>query len=800
MTASRSGSIFRPQISQSTGLRQLCSLFFANQLHHFENEQFLENSKQLREIVAYATYVFGKSNDFLLSQTAPPSTTLHLPEATAASLAAKAAAAAAAAAVAAADVAVASASDKESTPPAPVEKKRLRRGSLDMRRLKLIEAATTKSVLPKGVPTMTETEFALSLCQHILPIVPKGSNAVLSTEVDPDLLQLYYAWFRKALPLIRLRDNEAAIETAVKANKSLASLLSPKNFSVQRSLPDHSSPPLNFLAKLPDPIILSVNEGWSALEVSDAISCIYESIYDDLNDPVTGKLNSFPNINCSLATATHDYFSDVFYKSKAICLQNLKCFCKGIVNHHNEPPFGTRIYVFAVLSGVIKLEFDVDKVVRHPEAVKMLLKVYKTFLPLNTNSAAEECQGGEGGDEEEKSSDGECSIIHKTFGSLLRTNNRRTMVPCIPSNNCVTFRTTVRRLLSEIPQSSYNNEANSNILLSDLEGCCHRYRGFYMIDVDILAMKILTYFCKSHGGFQWSGVDALHVSSKSRGSSRGSRGSRHRAQRKISRGPEHLLQRDANKANPPPPHSVVEVAIPTLPTNEEVALFSASPAGDLMKKFMDRVRHKIEHRNAAAREEQLMLEELSQKKKESTTEAEHHDVVDIFGDESTDGLALPTLKKKKTLPTISYPSQNLIFAFVNLKDKSGEEVSFEEFRLWSDTTNMQNSLSIILRSSLNQVFTVRAAPFDVVRDVIARSKIALDNMDKNFVLSHDGLCLDQGKRMIDYNIQNNACLRIWDAEEFDEFLFVQDQASHQDRESSTAFPESLNIPMTLKGG
>ena len=116
-------SLFRVVCPPSSGIRQVADNFFTTQLHYLEQETFMENSAQLRNIVAFVTFVFGKNNEHLVESALPnPDLRESSEDASSQKLKRKASLA--------------------------------RRGSLDMRRMKLIETDANKDALPKGVPSM----------------------------------------------------------------------------------------------------------------------------------------------------------------------------------------------------------------------------------------------------------------------------------------------------------------------------------------------------------------------------------------------------------------------------------------------------------------------------------------------------------------------------------------------------------------------------------------------------------------------------------------------------------------------
>ena len=208
-----------------------------------------------------------------------------------------------------------------------------------------------------------------------------------------------------------------------------------------------------------------------------------------------------------------------------------------------------------------------------------------------------------------------------------------------------------------------------------------------------------------------------------------------------------------------------------LPTDEQVEEFRESKAGELCLAYIGVMMEKIAHRRRAEEEERRRVEEL--RAVEVEAEEKKVEYEDLFAEDDDE----EEEEEKPTLPVITYPTDNLTRACVNLKERdTREEVCFEEYRQWSDAQNRKNSLSLIVRDKLNQTFTVRAAPFDLVSDVMDRCKMIVENPSKMWVLSHDGSRMSLGLRMIDHNIMNNACLKIWEEEEWFEYDIVHKAA------------------------
>ncbi len=595
----------------------------------------------------------------------------------------------------------------------------------------MVEQETSSKLLPKQVPSETEMEFALSLVQHIYYIMPKGQAAVYETRIDTDQLSLLYAWFKRAVPSIRRFD-------LLSTDKSPLKSLTPKA-STRLSL--HSSMSLDILASIDSDVAPEFysHHGWQPIEVSDAISCIYESYYE-LPEPPSQALSEY----------TYDYFHGVYFKSNAICKNKLEKFIFGILAHHMSRDFGMRIHIFGILCGIVKLDFDMNRIACHPKALHFVLKVMKEFLPRSP-----------------------------TLGSQLRTDTNKTMVPCIGPDS-ISFRSTIRKILNEVPKGSNNTDKTMNVLLHELESGCVRYKGFQMIDLDWLVMKMLTYWCKSYGGFNWFKVEALFVPQKSRG------GSRKGKRSKDVGGSNNVGGGGNSHGNGSEGSQILLVGTPkhsqemkekeekkALPTPLQMEEFKKSRAGTVMLEWTRAMRDRIRHRV-----EMAAIEEAARNGEEDEGEVKKEEFqkgpgIDLFADEN-EGLVDPT-PPKPTLPTITYQTKGLKLGCVNYRDKeTGDEISFEEYRQWSDNENRKKSLSLILRTRLNQTYSVRAAPFDCVGDVVARSKLAQQNPDKHYVVAFDGLGMDNNERLIKYGVQNNACLRLYEYEEWLELQFVKD--------------------------
>lgn len=160
-----------PPPSPSSSVRYHLDAFLSHQMHYFENERFLDEYPKLRKMVAYITFVLSKNRDFLTAEqegAADPA----------------AAVAAGAASLITSQSSVLSAASK-----APPGARLERRGSLDLRRIKLIESQLTKKEtagVAAGID-VPELDFVMSLCQHLAHIVPRG-QAALTDEIDEGLL------------------------------------------------------------------------------------------------------------------------------------------------------------------------------------------------------------------------------------------------------------------------------------------------------------------------------------------------------------------------------------------------------------------------------------------------------------------------------------------------------------------------------------------------------------------------------------------------------------------------------------
>ncbi|GMH92094.1 hypothetical protein TrVE_jg8904 [Triparma verrucosa] len=741
----RSGSVsYRATTSNTESIRTICNSFLNEKMVNIDKDSYLDASEKLRKMVAYATFVFGKNNDFLNPSFLPELPGLNYGSLSSINTEEKSRRRS--------SVASTKIPLSNSVTSSSVESRQRRnsslgsfgggvqsreiRGSLDARRMKIVEADTKKEQLPKGVPSVAELEFALSLCTHIMTLVPKDRGAAaLTQELDEQMVAKYYDWFEKTIPTLRLQDNRLTQRSNKKANKLLGALKSPKNSS---RLPHAVSLPLNVLIKRPD---LESEDGptWAPNEVSDAIACIYEFLYDHYDNEVSGEVD-LPH---ALSNATASYFAEVFHDSKALCNLNASKFCKGVLNHREHRDFGCRLTMFAVLTGLVKLDYDIDKVARHPKVAQFALKVYKSFLPIDSN------------------------LEDGAMGALLRTDHRKTMVQCIPKDQ-VTFRTTVRTLIQNIPKTPFNTEDNQNLFLGQVENACSRYQGFYVIDIDYLVMKMVTYFCKCYGGFSWFSVDSIFVQTSSRGSGR-----RRPSEAGIQVVKKESVQEDSNEP-------VV------LPTEEQMEEFRSGRAGELCLTYIKIMMNKFEHRKMVEEEERRRIAEMKEYEEEQVEEKKE-EFVDLFAEDSQ---ADDEADKKPKLPLITYPTDNLVRACVNLKDRvTREEVSFEEYRQWSDAQNRKNSLSLIVRTKINSTYTVRAAPFDLVKDVLSWCKSVVEEPDKEWILSHDGHVMEGDRRMIDYSIMNNACLKIWEIEEWYDLQYahesVHNESHHPHKHSSS---------------
>ena len=128
--AQRRSSLFRVTVPLSSGIRQVADNFFTTQFHYLEQENFIENSAHLRKIVAFTAFVLGKNNVYLVESalSKPPSMDLQTLSETSDNVSSK--------------------------KPTKGTHSQARRGSLDMRRMKLIDTDANKDALPKGLPSM----------------------------------------------------------------------------------------------------------------------------------------------------------------------------------------------------------------------------------------------------------------------------------------------------------------------------------------------------------------------------------------------------------------------------------------------------------------------------------------------------------------------------------------------------------------------------------------------------------------------------------------------------------------------
>ena len=164
---------------------------------NIDKDSYLDASEKLRKMVAYATFVFGKNNDFL-----NPSFLPELPGLNSGSLSSinTEEKSRRRSSVAGTKLPLSNSVTTSSVESRPrrnsslgslgggVQSREIR-GSLNARRMKIVEAGTKKEQLPKGVPSVAELEFALSLCTHIMTLVPKDRGAAaLTQELDENIV------------------------------------------------------------------------------------------------------------------------------------------------------------------------------------------------------------------------------------------------------------------------------------------------------------------------------------------------------------------------------------------------------------------------------------------------------------------------------------------------------------------------------------------------------------------------------------------------------------------------------------
>jgi hypothetical protein len=697
-------------------------------MHVLENEHFLETCPQLRKMVSAILFVMGKNRDDIKAE-----------EDKALALTAQAA--------------------KEAGGETDKPQSRLltRRVSLDMRRVKLVEGNMSKAQMTTAGTSEAELDFTLALSQHLYSICPKGGNAMTEV-IDAEILDIYYDWFTRAQAIFRERAKTARMTQPTAASTSAMSsmaLFAAKQASSK--LPLHTSMQLGRMISLK--ISNDSHEhdhlGWQPIEVSDAISCLLESAYEDLND----HTREGPMLAAS--EYTFKYFHAVYSNSTAISRSNLAKFSHGVLAHHSGSSTGQnnlclRINTFGILCGLVKLDYDVDRIASSPEAFQFVLKVLGEFV-------RPEMKNAELGAEENNPESGVAPAI-VGLGSMLRTDHKKTILPSMPTPDTTSFREIIKKIASTIPSScTHNNPTNVNILLHDLNSTLLKVRGVQYVDVDLIVCKLLTYWCKCYGGYAWFKVDSIYQPRV-----RSRNGKRDKSRELSSKPGDEIAEEPKVLVIEKPPVTVTKMQMDT---------FLNSNAYILMLDWVREFRAKIEHRKNM---ESIGLDVEPQAASRRPSIA----FVDIFAEEENS--EFDEFKPKKiTLPTLVYPTSGLTHAFVNFKDRDGVEVSFEEFRMSSDTINRKISLSLILRTKMNQVHTVRAAPFDTAGTVLERCKLCIMNPHRQYVLAYDGERLDENTRLIKYRIKNNACLRLYEEEEWEEACFVQDQARGGDKNYQT---------------
>jgi hypothetical protein len=322
--------------------------------------------------------------------------------------------------------------------------------------------------------------------------------------------------------------------------------------------------------------------------------------------------------------------------------------------------------------------------------------------------------------------------VDPTLGSLLRTDHKKTIVRTMPDSSVPTFRSLLREMVVKLPATPSNTPEAVNQLLHEVEGGCVRFQGWMWIDVDWLVMKLLTFWCRARGGANWFNAPDIYQPPKSRAGSRG-RGAKGRG----GRGRRGSFGKEEEK-------KAADVMVVEKPqvvvTKMQMDKFLGTPACDMMVEWIRAFRERLRHR--AEMDKEGAVEEA-----EEAEEVEKPEFEDIFAGETNPEFDEFKPKVSK-LPTIKYKTTGLKLGCVNLKDDKGEEVSFEEYRMSSDSRNRTVCLSIILRTHMNHQFTVRAAPFDLVGDLIQRSRVQQQNPGKTYVLSFDGVGLDESEKII----------------------------------------------------
>jgi len=349
----------------------------------------------------------------------------------------------------------------------PKPAKLTRRNSVDARRSQLMTGTGMRSQLLTGPPKSSnvELDFYLSLCQHLHAIIPKGAAAV-TTPIDEGLLGDYYKWFLRALDILQAQSKlirgtiVAAGEAHWRSVRDFMDYVSPPFqayvpplfthaygpfltlFAAQKSpglklfgtpkgatarLSLHTSMSLDKLISLKISSDVHVHEhaGWQPVEVSDAISCLYEAALSDHQDTTD------PAPLHAASEYTFQYFHAVYSNSAAVSRTNLQKFAHGILAHHESRELCMRIHTFGVLAGLIALPYDKDRVACHPDAFVFTITVIDEFLrPDLKNSGLDEHLTPE-------------SMLN-TVGSLLRTDHKKTIVPAVSSPEYTSFREIVR--------------------------------------------------------------------------------------------------------------------------------------------------------------------------------------------------------------------------------------------------------------------------------------------------------------------------------------------------------------------
>lgn len=189
---------------------------------------------------------------------------------------------------------------------------------------------------------------------------------------------------------------------------------------------------------------------------------------------------------------------------------------------------------------------------------------------------------------------------------------------------------------------------------------------------------------------------------------------------------------------------------------------------ELMEEFRETKAYELMAAWLEKRREEIRLRKEREREEEEKKKAYEREPYDIFAEEDEEEkMREINLAGAKELPKI-FHVKGYRNVCKNRFNKAGEEVCFEEFRAHRNRENMKKNVSVMIRTKLNQQCTMRIAPFDSVEDVIATSKIGRANPDKMYILVHDGIAMDGWEQVRTYKVKNNACLKIYEAHEWDE--------------------------------